>query len=225
MVSLGKRHLFCDGCQSVGRNCRDGYSWFCWPFLCQDLTSLSNLLFEVRFICSICFVTWRRDLQGFLVLSLDTWSVVFSRGINSWERNLHPSCFISRSMWMTICCFFDGLNPIFVLVNVDLHEETSRLSTSHMKSNVTVGLVTLNTGSDSFLFADVTVQSPSCGGNVFDGINGFQEDCVSKANLWNPNRTDNMSPFTLVCLFESPSFIWTEDTVNGSRRRMKTLTT
>lgn len=112
------------------------------------------------------------------------------------------------------CCAIDAGLPH----GFNLHEETSPLGTGDMEGSVTVHFVALDSSSHALLLADIARELPSSWGNVIYPFNGLQEHSVCKADLWNPNGTNHMSPAAIAGLLEGSTFVWAEDTINRARR-------
>lgn len=136
-----------------------------------------------------------------------------------------------------------------------LHVEACLLGTGDVEGCVTVGFVTLDAGAWATLLADVAGELPAGGRDVLDAVDRLQKDRVCKADLengrktfdywdnmrnqskslqlicqkslhlWDPKRTDYMSPAPVIRLFESPALVRTQSTVHRSARRLQAAPT
>jgi len=114
------------------------------------------------------------------------------------------------------CCAVDaGLSHGF-----DLHEETGPLGTGDMEGSVTVHLVALDSSPHALLLANIARELPPSRGNVVYPFDGLQEHSVCKADLWDPDGANHVSPAAIAGLLESSTFVRAKDTIHGAGRRL-----
>ena len=83
------------------------------------------------------------------------------------------------------------------------------LRTGDVKGGITVWLVALNRRATVLLLTNVTLQRPPRLGHITQAVNGLEENGILEANLGNPQRTHDVTPFIVNCLLECAEQVWT----------------